>query len=95
MEAGLNEQAVGYWQKAGEKAIRSAYAEGIAHLTAGLQLLHTLPDAPEHMQQEVALQTILGPAIIATKGLAASEVEHVYSRARELCQRLGDSPQLL
>ncbi len=32
----------------------------------------------------------LGPALIATKGYAASEVEQTYSRARELCQPLED-----
>jgi predicted ATPase len=30
-----------------------------------------------------------------TKGYAAPEVEHTYTRARELCQQLGESPQLL
>ena len=38
-EAGLNEQAIGYWQQAGERAIqRSANLEAIQHLTRGLQI---------------------------------------------------------
>ncbi len=46
--AGLGEQAISYWQKAGQKANqRSAYAEAISHLTKGLELLKTLPDTPE------------------------------------------------
>src|SRR5262249_18604856 len=41
-EAGLMEQAVGYWQKAGQRAIqRSAHVEAIAHLRQGLGLLQT------------------------------------------------------
>ena len=31
---------------------------------------------------------------MATKGHAAPEVEHAYTRARELCQQLGETPQL-
>jgi predicted ATPase len=31
---------------------------------------------------------------MATKGLAAPEVEHAYTRARELCHQVGETPQL-
>ena len=44
-EAGCFEQAIGYWQQAGSRALqRSANAEAIAHLQHGLELLATLPD---------------------------------------------------
>src|SRR5713101_9078511 len=47
-EAGLNEQAVGYWHKAGQRASeRSAHVEAIAHLRQGLELLATLPETPQ------------------------------------------------
>jgi predicted ATPase len=36
----------------------------------------------------------LGPALIAIKGWAAREVEEAYTRSRELCERLGDPPEL-
>src|SRR5262245_43772970 len=46
-EAGLHEQAIGYWQQAGQRAIeRSANLEAIGHLTRGLDLLTMLPDIP-------------------------------------------------
>ena len=32
--------------------------------------------------------------LIATKGWAAPEVEQAYTRARELCQQVGETPQL-
>ena len=39
------QQAVDYWQRAGQRAMqRSAYVEAIAHLTKGLELLETLPE---------------------------------------------------
>ena len=82
-EAGVLAQAVPYWQRAGQRALeRSANLEAIAHLTTGLELLATLPDTPERAQQELDLQTILGPALINTKGQAAPEVLHAYARAR-------------
>src|SRR5262249_37298683 len=43
---------------------------------------------------ELALQTTLGPVLIATKGNAALEVEEAYTRARELCRQLGETSQL-
>ena len=94
-EAGLAEQAIPYWQRAGQRATqRSAYVEAISHLTKGLELLKALPDSPERTQQELALQAALGAALVAVKGYTAPEVEKTYTRARELCQQLGETPQL-
>ncbi|RPJ00372.1 MAG: hypothetical protein EHM39_04960, partial [Chloroflexi bacterium] len=94
-EAGLMAQAIPYWQRAGQRAVeRSANLEAVAHLTKGLTLLATLPDTSERAQQELDLQTTLGPALINTKGQAAPEVLHAYARARELCQQVGQTPQL-
>jgi class 3 adenylate cyclase/predicted ATPase len=94
-EAGRPEQAVGYWQRAGERAVgRSAHLEAISHLTTGLAVLETLPETAERIQQELLLETTLGPALMITKGFAAPEVEHAYARARALCQRVGETPQL-
>jgi class 3 adenylate cyclase len=94
-QAGLLEQAIPYWQQAGQKAVeRSANAEAIAHLTRGLELLKTLPDTPERTQQELTLQVALGGPLVATKGFAAPDVEQVYGRARDLCQQVGETPQL-
>jgi predicted ATPase len=95
-EADLAAQAVAYWQRAGQRAVEhSAYVEAHSHLTKGLAVLQTLPDSLERTQHELGLQTTLGTALIAIKGSAAPEVEHTYTRARELCQHLGDTPRLL
>src|SRR5262249_2405946 len=70
--AGLGEQAIPYWQKAGERAVdRSAYVEAINHLSTGLELLKTLPETVEHLHQELNLQTPLGLAFMATKSTGA------------------------
>ena len=86
-------RAVRYLQHAAENATRRhAYREVIAHLSKGLALLQTMPDTPERLRQELDIHTALGPALIATKGYATPEVEHTYTRARVLCQQLGDAP---
>jgi len=94
-EASLNEQAIGYWQQAGEKSVqRSANVEAIAHLTKALELLNTLPDTHERALQELTCQRNLGVSLLATKGFAAPEIEHTYARARELCEHVQDTSQI-
>ena len=88
-------KATEYLGRVGQQAIqRSAYADAINSLSAALGLLQRHPDGPERIQRELSLQLVLGLALIATKGFAAPEVERAYAHARELCERLGDPPQL-
>ena len=92
-EAGLLDQAIGFWQYAGEQAVqRSAHREGIGHFLKGLALLSELPETPDRTHRELTIQTRLGPSLMATKGYAAPEVERAYARAQELCQQLGETP---
>jgi len=94
--AGCAEQAVVYWQRAGQQASeRSAYPEAISHLTTGIELFTTLPATPVRAHQALTLHIALGAALIVTKGQAAPEVEHVYTRARALCQQVGETPELV
>jgi class 3 adenylate cyclase/tetratricopeptide (TPR) repeat protein len=94
-EAGCPAQAISYWQRAGQQAAqRSAHQEVIGHLTKGVEALQTLPDTPERTQQDLLLHVALGVSFMAVKGRAAPEVERVYSRARALCQQVGDTLQL-
>jgi class 3 adenylate cyclase/predicted ATPase len=95
-EAGLNEQAIAYWQQAGERAIvRSSNMEAIAHLTKGLELLKTLPETPARTEQDLMLHITLGRPLMATRGYAAPEVEDVFTRVRQLCHHVERTPQLL
>ena len=94
-EAGLPDKAIDYWHRAGQRALeRSANVEGIRHITQGLAALEKLStnastrESEATAQRELELQTILGSALIATKGYAAPEVEVAYTRARELLETL-------
>jgi tetratricopeptide (TPR) repeat protein len=74
---------------------RSANEEAIAHLTLGLDLLNELPGSSERDQQELTLQMALGSALIVSRGYAVAEVEQTYSKALELCRRIGDTPEVV
>ncbi|UCC63308.1 MAG: AAA family ATPase [Anaerolineae bacterium] len=93
--AGMAAKAVGYLLQAGERDIRlSANEEAIVHLHRGLALLERLPETPSRAQQELGLQMALGAALGMVRGLGVPALGRAYARARELCQQVGDTPQL-
>src|SRR6185436_7479050 len=93
--SGNTEKAVEYLQLAGQQAVqRSANVEAITHLTTALELLTTLPDTRERAHQELLLHLTLGMPLQATRSFASPEVKATYTRARELCQQLGETRQL-
>ena len=90
-EANLSERAVRYFQAAGERDLRmSANTEAIAHLGKGLEIIATMPAGLGRDSLELDLLMTMGPALIATKGYAAAEVEPAYRRALALCVALDD-----
>jgi class 3 adenylate cyclase/predicted ATPase len=93
--AGCHEQAIVYWQRAGEHASnRSAHLEAVSHFTTGIELLQTMPETPERIRHALTLHIALGAALQMVKGMAAPEVEHTYTQARVLCQQVGETPEL-
>ncbi len=93
--AGLTKQAVDYWLRAGQQAQkRSANLEALAHFGKGLELVALLPDSEHRLRQEIRLQTGVGVTMMAVRGWGAPEVLQACSRARVLCEKLGDREQL-
>jgi DNA-binding SARP family transcriptional activator/predicted ATPase len=94
-EAGSTEKAVDYLRQAGERAARlSAHEEAITHFTQGLALLEALPDTPGRIRLELGLQLALGVSFQAIRGYAVPEVGRAFDQAKELCQQVGETPQL-
>jgi class 3 adenylate cyclase/predicted ATPase/predicted Ser/Thr protein kinase len=94
-EAGLPEKAIPYWLQAGLRSReRSAEVEAIGQLTRGLALIKGLAESPGRDARELELLGPLGTAYIAARGYAAPEVGPLFQRARELCERVGQPPQL-
>jgi predicted ATPase/class 3 adenylate cyclase len=95
-QAGLIERAVVQWGKAGRKSVsRSAMVEAVSQLRRGLELVPALSDTPERQRLELELQSALGGALVASRGIAAPETGSAYARARVLCEQLGDSVSLI
>jgi DNA-binding SARP family transcriptional activator len=93
--AGNFNKAVQYRLQAGQRALRlSAIDEAHSHLTSGLEALKALPEHIDRNQRELSLQLALGAALKASQGYAAPAVRKTYKRAHDLCQQVGQAPQL-
>jgi predicted ATPase len=69
--------------------------EAVALARRGLAMIAMLPPNRERLERELSMQVVLGNALMATRGYAATEVEQTYARAGELCRELGDTPHIL
>jgi tetratricopeptide (TPR) repeat protein len=90
-EAGLMQQAIDNWLRAGERAIEgSANLEAIAHLTRGLKILEDLPEGPQRDENELPFQVALLTPLFANR-FGSAEGEHAAARALELSRKVdGD-----
>ena len=94
-EAGIAASAIEYWRRAGERETqRSANLEAIHHFQRALQITLEMPDGQERAQRELELQLALGVPQQAVKGISSPEAGATYSRARELCESLGETPHI-
>ncbi|MBC9979669.1 AAA family ATPase [Bradyrhizobium campsiandrae] len=93
-QAGLVEDAVEWWGKAGDRSLRSsAYPEAIAHLTKAIGLAEGLSESPAGQSRRLQLQIAYGNALIATRGYGAPETSVAFARARELASGLRGAPE--
>jgi hypothetical protein len=100
-EAGLIEQAVSFWAKAGQRSIsRSALVEAVTHLTKALNQLATLPTTPTLRREQIELQLALAGTLLHVKGygsphtLAAFEHAHVFIEHAEKLGERSEDPLL-
>jgi len=92
---GLGIKAAQYLRQAGVKAVaRSANREAVGFFEQALALLEELPETKDTLADTLDTRIVLGPALIAVKGPASSEVEASYLHARELVDRLGEGSRL-
>src|SRR6202040_2045548 len=78
-------KAVGFLRRAAEQARnRSAYDDGLHYANEALRLLAEMPDSLERDRDEIAIQGIRGPLLIATQGYAAAELAECLNRGLAL-----------
>jgi class 3 adenylate cyclase/tetratricopeptide (TPR) repeat protein len=90
-EAGRTLDAISYWQRSGERALRAwATEEAATHFGRGLELVAALPEDPGTKEVELGFQLALGTALMAARGYAAPEAEAAYARAEALSREVND-----
>lgn len=88
-------KAVDYWTTACRRALESyALLEAIGLAENGLRATRSLPESRERDAAEIGLTSMLGRALLATRGYADPQVEQTFGRALALCESIGDAPQL-
>ena len=88
-------RAVEHLYRSATKAIQhSAHQRAIQFLQRGLELIANLPESRERLKRELDYQKAKGIAMMAAKGWGAKEVLDAYTRARALCEELGDEREL-
>lgn len=93
--AGNAEKAVNWWTLAGKQSLAGfANQEAIAQASSGIQALEQLPNPAERVSKELPLQSILGTALLSTYGYVDERVRQAFTRAHDLCEQIGDAPQL-
>ena len=94
MQAGQLEEAIIHWKRAARLALdKGANVEAINQLRQALHCVEKLPPSPALKKQELILQCMIGPALMATMGWGAPEPHLAFKRARALCEEVGDQQQ--
>lgn len=90
-EAGNHQLAIRCWLESGQRALaHSANVEAIASFRRALRLLNALPETPDRNKQEIEIQLALGIPLIAVHGYASADSREAFSRACNLCLKLGN-----
>jgi DNA-binding SARP family transcriptional activator/predicted ATPase len=88
-------KAAHYLYRSANKAIqRSAHQQAIQYLNKGLQIVESQPESPQRLRQELDYRKAMGVSMMAARGWAAKEVLDAYTRARALCEELGDRREM-
>jgi predicted ATPase/DNA-binding SARP family transcriptional activator len=74
---------------------RGWYQEAEDVYKRALAKLETLPETPERTGSEIMLHISLAIALMATQGYSSPEMGSILDRARNLCRRMGETPQLV
>lgn len=86
LHGALADKAITYLLQASQQAMRqSASQEAIAYVQRGMDIVHTLAETAQRMQQEIDLQIALTLPTTVVYGYGSPEAWQVYARARELC----------
>jgi tetratricopeptide (TPR) repeat protein len=87
-EAGLVEQAVVFWGKAGQKALaRGALVEAVTQLKTALRLIAGMTTTAALRREQMKLQTALAGALMLARGFASLDVIAAYEDALSMIDK--------
>jgi predicted ATPase len=84
-----------YLEESGAQALTSgAFPEAAELLQKALDFFAALPQTAQRAEEELQLLKSLGTAIFTTSGYGDEKTQRIYDRAWELCQQIGDTPEI-
>jgi tetratricopeptide (TPR) repeat protein len=87
--AGDDEEAIAFWEAAGQQALaRAGLHEAAEHFRRAISCLGRLPATRERQERELELQILVAPLLMSVYGWAAVEVERACEQALELAKGL-------
>jgi hypothetical protein len=93
LHAGVEDKAIHYLMRAGERAAQSASnVAAIELLRVAVGMLEKQPASPSRDELLLEAYVALGNALILVQGYSAPEVVQVYDRARELGREVAAGP---
>jgi len=93
--AGEHEEAVGFWEAAGQRALsRTAMHEAAAHFRQAIASVSQLPEDPRRLERELDLQNQIAPVLMTVNGWGSTNVRLACERARDLATRLGRNDKI-
>ncbi len=93
--AGMNKEAIDYRHLAGHRAVqRSANIEAGTQLSLAIEQLAELSQSTDRDRKEIEIQVLRAGVLRSTAGIAADETGSVYSRIRDLCERVEETEHL-
>jgi DNA-binding SARP family transcriptional activator len=88
----MADRAITYALRAAEAEMaRLAHEEAEDQLRRALEVARSLPRGPERDRRELDVLLPLGSWLTMSRGYAAPETGEVFTAARELCERLGET----
>jgi predicted ATPase len=89
-KAGLADEAIEWWSKAGERATGgSAYDEAVGHFNKAIDLAERLPASTNRKLLQLRLEANHGYALLHARGQSAPETMVAFARARDLATEVG------
>jgi tetratricopeptide (TPR) repeat protein len=96
-QAGMNEAAIEWWGKAGERSLeRSALVEAAEQLRRVIDQIAALPTTPELRREHIKQQVGFANVLMTTKGYAAPETTAAWQKAATLIEQseaLAETPE--